>query len=76
MGNYYWTCSDCGKITSESTTADYDIGDEVECPWCGRIAIVSDLEIELTIRATTKKVSPTKAEELEKIKMEYKSKTL
>ena len=72
MGNYYWTCPDCGKITSESTTGDYDFGDDVECPWCWRVSTVTNLEIELSVRATTKKVSPTKLEELETLKLESK----
>ena len=72
MGSYIWTCPECGKTTDESTTGSYDFGDEIECPWCGRVSIVSDIDVTLTVRGTTKKVSPTKLQELERIKTEVK----
>lgn len=68
--NENWRCPECGKTTDESTTGSYDFGDEIECPWCGRVSIVSDIDITLTVRGTTKKVSPTKLQELERIKTE------
>jgi len=66
--SYEYTCPDCGKTTCEHTTGDYNFGDEVECPWCGRISTVSNLNIVLSLRVTTKKTSPTKLEELEELK--------
>ena len=68
MGSYVWVCPECGKTTDESTTGSYDGTDEIECPWCGRVSIVTDVEYQLTVKATSKKVSPTKLEELEKLK--------
>jgi len=71
MGSYNWICPECGKSINESTTGNYDIGDEIECAFCGRISIVSDEEITLSVRAIGRKVSPTKMEELEKLKKNY-----
>ena len=69
MGSYIWTCPECGKTIDVSSTGTYEISDEIECPFCGRISIVSDTEITLTVRATGRKVSPTELEKLEALKL-------
>ena len=76
MGSYFWTCPECGKTIDLSTTRTYDISDEIECPFCGRISIISDTEIQLKVKATGRKVSPTKMEELEKFKESFERKNI
>ena len=74
MSEYRFTCHECSKTTSESTTGKYDFGDEVECPWCGRVHTVRDLEIRLFLNPTSRKVSPTKLEQLEQLKITKENK--
>lgn len=69
--NCEYKCLDCKKTTSESTTGNYDFGDDVECPWCGRVSRVTNIKSILYVEQTKKKVSPTKLEELEKLKNKY-----
>ena len=68
MSEYNWICSDCGKTTGECTTGSYDFGDEIECPWCGRVSRITNIEHNLFVEMTKEKISPTKLEELELLK--------
>lgn len=70
--NYNYECPDCGGSFNHSTTGMYAVGDEIECPKCGRISKITELDVHLLLIQTNKTASPTQYEELERIKKEIR----
>jgi len=71
--NYEWKCPDCKKRTSGSTTGIYCFQDEIECSWCGRISIISNITSHFQVEQTEKRISPTELQKLEQLQMKIKN---
>ena len=53
--NYMWTCPECKKSTFGETTGSYELGEEIECCWCGRVSEIIDIVHKFSVRMTGEK---------------------
>ena len=66
--HYNYTCGDCKKDISGETTGTYDVGDNITCPFCGRVLSIYMIEAHLFTDPTSEKKSPSEYEKLEQYK--------